>query len=129
MKAILYGKVEKGKLIILNEEIYERVLESLEGQEITFTIGKKTRPRSNQQNRYYWGVIIEILGKELGYTPEETHEALKIKFLLKEGGKIPTVRSTAELSTVEMEEYHSKIREWASQFLGCYIPDPSEVEV
>ena len=51
-----------------------------------------------------------------------------MKFLLKEGGKIPTVSSTTDLSTIKMEDYLMHIRVWASQFLGCFVPLPNEVE-
>jgi hypothetical protein len=38
--------------------------------------------------------------------------------------KIP--RSTATLSTLEMEDYLARVREFASMELGCYIPEPNE---
>lgn len=91
--------------------------------------------RSTQQNKYYWGVIVKILSNELGYTEEEIHEIIKDKFL---GYRVPLKnpkgleifgwikRSTTALDTKEWEELMSKIREWASQALGIYLPDPNE---
>jgi len=56
--------------------------------------------------------------------PDETHEALKMKFLLDRRGKIPTVRSTTVLSTKEFEDYLEDVRMWASKFLNISIPNP-----
>jgi hypothetical protein len=120
------GIVEKGKLVLTNQEAYENYLKTLVG-EIQLTVSKVRKPRSNQENAYYWAVIIEILRNELGYTPDEMHEALKWKFLKIHEGKIPTVRSTSDLSTVEFEAYMTQIREWASIDMNIYIPEPNEV--
>ncbi len=82
--------------------------------------------RSMNQNNYYWGVIIKILGEELGYRDEEMHDALRMKFL-QEHGKIETIKSTTGLNTKEFEEYLAKIREWASEELSIFLPLPNEV--
>lgn len=100
--------------------------------------GYSTDPkqRSNNQNRYYYGVCIRLLCEHTGYTPEEVHEVLKHKFLRKtlwiqhnhEGVKEMTeiTRSTISLKTKEFEEYLTSIRQWASLCLGVNIPEPNE---
>ncbi len=127
MKAKFFGMAKNGKLSLYDPVKFRGQVLLLEG-EIEITIGKRKKGRSNNQNSYYWAVVVEILSKELGYTPDEIHEALKMKFLVKHTGKIPTYVSTTKLSTVKMEEYLTKVREWASSFLGCYIPLPGEVD-
>jgi beta-glucosidase/6-phospho-beta-glucosidase/beta-galactosidase len=82
--------------------------------------------RSIPQNKYYWKIIVNMLGDELGYSPEEMHDALRIKFLTIHSESLPTVQSTTKLTTKEFEEYTSKIREWASLELGVCIPLPNE---
>ena len=85
--------------------------------------------RSVKQNRYYWGIIIKILCKEIGYSKEEMHEALKYKFLRYENVTgLPTVLSTTNLSTIEQESYHAQIRRWAAIDMGIVIPKPNEVD-
>ena len=86
-------------------------------------------PRSNPQNRYYFGVVLNLIADEIGHTPDECHEIFKAKFLpvkqIKVGGKIYHIPgSTKELMTVEMEEYIEKIRRFASINLSLAIPDP-----
>ena len=124
------GIVDKGRLKLFEQERYEGYLKTLIG-DVELTVGKPRKQRSNAENNYYWGVIIEILRNHIGYTAEEMHEALKWKFLKRHGEKVyqlPTIRSTADLSTVEFENYMSEIREWASIEMGCYIPLPNEVK-
>ncbi len=111
-------------LILFDKQLFNIYLKTFEGKHIDLIIKLPSKNRSNQQNRYYWGVVIDIIGKELGYSPDETHEALKIKFLLDRRGKIPTIKSTAILTTKEFEEYLENIKRWASEFLSVVLPDP-----
>lgn len=96
--------------------------------------GKKIR--SNEENRYYWGIVVALISECTGFTPDEVHEILKHQFLRKqvfyptEGGValgFDITKSTTELTTVEFEKYLSDIRQWASEVLSCYIPLPNEV--
>ena len=123
-----FGEVIFGNLRLYQPERYEEYILSLDG-DVELTLEKVKKQRSNNQNRYYWGVVVELLSKELGYTTEETHEALKYKFLMVEKGVLPTVKSTTDLTTQEFEEFMSRVREWSSVFLNCYIPDPNEVKL
>lgn len=94
--------------------------------------------RSTQQNKYYWGVVVDLISDHTGYTPEEVHEIIKYKFLTEyfhyhESNEhtalvyeIPKTKSTTGLKSNEFEDLMSQIREWASLKLGVYIPDPNE---
>lgn len=95
------------------------------------------KERSNNQNRYYFGVIVDILSDHTGFTRDEVHEILKSKFLRrtmwipkKTGIMEMSVisYSTTELTTVQFEKYLSEIREWASLELGINLPEPNEEE-
>lgn len=89
------------------------------------SVVKKKKIRSNNQNSYYWGVVIELISEHTGYTSEEAHDAMKHLFLIDYSTKLPRIRSTTELSTAEYEDYLSKIRMFASRELSLYIPDPN----
>lgn len=123
---IFRGTIENGKLELFNQEAYLKYLQSLKG-EIELVVRRRKRRRSSNQNSYYWGVVIPILSETFGYESEEMHEALKLMFLKKEG-KLPTLRSTSSLSTIEFMEYIDKIIRWAAQE-SIVIPDPSTVEI
>jgi hypothetical protein len=121
--------ITKGKVIFYNVDLFNSYLRSLEGKDVHVSVKVKKKIRSLNQNSFYWGVCIPILCDITGYTEEEIHEAMKIKFLMDNTRSIPTVKSTASLSTVEFEDYIEKIRQWAAQDLSCVIPDPNQVEV
>lgn len=100
------------------------------GTHIFITVEKITREktRSLEQNAYYWGVVVKILAGETGYTKDEMHEALKVKFLTYENVKgIPTVLSTTKLNTKQFEVYLEMVRRWAAMDLGIVIPEPNQI--
>jgi hypothetical protein len=121
------AKVVDGKLAFYNPKEVQNAVLALKEGDIAVSISKWTKPRSTLQNRYYWGIIVELLSDYFGYTPEEMHEAIKYQFLLDRTGKLPRAKSTTELTTVEMENFLSKIRIWASSEYSLYIPDPNEI--
>ena len=84
-----------------------------------------TTLRTTKQNKYYWGVCVEILSEHIGFTPEETHEILKHKFLNpKEAMGYSIYPNTTQLDTREFNQYIEKIQRWASMELSVVIPDP-----
>lgn len=92
--------------------------------------------RSNQQNRYFHGVVVPIIAEHLGYDEAETKEILKYKFLKEvrfintnEGIEaIDFIRSTASLTTIEFEIFNKRIRMWAADYLSVVVPLPNEVD-
>ena len=103
---------------------------------VEVVIRQEKHPRSRQQNKYYWGVVVETLAKELGYLPDEMHEILKAQFLrehikIQHGfaeKEVEVIKSTTDLSTKEMEEYCEQIRIWAIHDFGIRILTPNEVD-
>lgn len=128
IKPLFYGKIENGKIEIYDRKSLTSHLKNLEG-EIQLLVEKRKKIRSNDQNRYYWGVVIPLVADTVGYDKESAHEALRIQFLMDRSQKLATLKSTSDLSTMEFEEYLKKIRQWASEYLGVYIPDPNEAPV
>jgi len=128
MTPIFRATIQKGKVVFDRLGLFNDYLTLLEGKEVDVIVKKHRKIRSNNQNAFYWGVCIKILSEELGYTEDEMHNALKMLFLQDNLRKIPTLRSTTTLSTVEFEEYIEKIRQWAAQELSCIIPLPNEVD-
>lgn len=111
------------------QQIYMDTFKDSDHLFITIEKITKKKMRSLQQNAYYWGVVIDILANETGYTKDEMHEALKVKFLQYENVPgLPTMRSSTDLSTVEFETYMEMIRRWASQDLGIVIPEPNQTQ-
>ena len=128
MNPIFLASILKGKLVFNNYEGFINYIQTLEGKSVDVVIRLPKKDRSNEQNRYYWGVVIRLLSEHLGYTDDEMHDALKMMFLKDNSRDIPTLRSTTELTTVEFEKYLEEVRMWAANMLGFYIPLPNEVD-
>ncbi len=92
--------------------------------------------RTVQSNRWYWGVIVQAIADHTGYTPDELHDVLKMKFIPKrlaicDGNGVIQDEfvvggSTRAMSTIEFSEYCEAIRRWAAEDLDLSIPDPDE---
>lgn len=123
------GIIKHGEFIPVDSWRYKKELCVNEGKKVLLEIHKIKNVRSNSQNSYYWGVVIDILADYTGYTAEEMHNALKWKFLRKVNEKqIETVKSTTGLTTEEFGFYLEAIKNWASKELSVYIPDSNEFD-
>ena len=100
------------------------------------SVKKQRNNRSNMQNNYYWACIVQPLGQELGYFPDEMHDTLKVKFASewqsieineKQIG-LQTVNSTARMNTKDFEVYADQIRIWALTELGIRLMLPNEYQ-
>ena len=130
MNPILYGKVEKGKLVLDYPEKFIVRLASFEGKRVEVVIRKETNTRTSSQNRYMWGVVYAIISENTGYDPEQVHDAMKVMFASKhlDNGLTITER-TSKMDTIRMTQYIDDIKRWAAEFLHCYVPDAGEVEL
>ena len=104
------------------------------GKDYIVNVKKQRNTRSNMQNNYYWACIVQPLGQELGYFPDEMHDTLKVKFASewqsieineKQIG-LQTVNSTARMNTKDFEVYAEQIRIWALTELGIRLMLPNE---
>jgi len=136
MKIIHKAKVNNSSLIFDNSLKLREDLKKFSG-DVEVVVKTPDKSRSNNQNRYYWGVVLKLIADHTGYSIDELHEILKGIFLrkrieleTKNGISEQFIsKSTAELTTAEMETYLSNIRQWSSLELGCYIPEPNEVSL
>jgi hypothetical protein len=128
MVPIFRAIISKGKIVLDKVGLFNDYLTLLEGKNIDVIVRRHKKNRSIPQNNFYWGVCIKLLCEETGYSDDEMHDALKMLFLQDRNRQIPTLRSTASLTTVEFEEYLEKVRQWAAQELSCVIPLPNEID-
>lgn len=86
-----------------------------EGEKVTVTIHNEKPKRTENQNRYYWGVYLPLIATETGeHDLDRLHELFKGKFLTKEivkvlGQDVRIKKSTTELSTGEFANYVADI--------------------
>lgn len=128
---IFYGKIIDGKLIAespIKKKQWENRLRLLEGCDVEYSIKKRSKARSMQQNKYYWAVVVPIISEETGMTEEEVHESLKWKFLRIKGDYLDKSRGISDLTSEEATKFIKEVELWAIEFLGINgFPDPKTV--
>lgn len=122
-----YGAVSDGELKLEKPERYAEYLKAISGP-VMVVLKRPKKPRSLNENNYYWGVVIQMISDYTGMTPEETHEAMKWMFLRKQVGTLFTVKSTAILDTIAFEAFAEQVRTFALTDLNIKIPLPNEID-
>jgi len=118
-----FGSVKGSRFIPDDPQSFRDAFLFYDGSRVEVTVKPRTKNRSNQQNKYYWKVVVRLIGEHLGYSDNEMHEVLKHEFLRQDGKVI----STTDLTTQEFEEYMENVKRWAVSEFQVYIPDPNMV--
>lgn len=128
------GRVENGKFVAHDPKVFNAAFYCHEGKEVEFTPKRHRKVRSLNQNAYYFGVVVPMIGQAMGETDiDAVHEVLKhehnyyITAIGKKEIRVPL--STAELDTMDFEAYLERVRRWASEYFSLYIPLPNEVVI
>jgi hypothetical protein len=131
------GEIKGGRLVIRERRAFDEAISSLRpGLQVEVEITRLVATRSLPANRYYWGVVVHALSQHTGYTPEEMHDWLKVKFLPKHlavsnvhgdiVAEFVLAGSTRGLNSVEFTTYVEQIKQWSATDLQVYIPDADE---
>ena len=136
--------INNGK-IIKNRDLVEEAIAQYEGKEVTLVLKRYFKKRSNRQNNYYHGVIVEhwknILREYWGeiLTHDQVHEFLKTNLSYEEfadeetgevlmnditGLPIRKPKSTTKNTTLLQEEYNEACRQLAWNMFEYQIPLP-----
>ncbi len=120
-----------GKLVLSNPQIFKNELLRMKDRKVFVVVDEEKPTRSNEQNRYYWGVVLKLLSEYTGYTEDEIHEVLLDKFSIKKEVKIKDethlIKSRShKMKTTEFEDYLTKIRMFAQIEFEILIPLPNE---
>lgn len=125
------------KLFIQNRRQFDALVSQLDERwQLEITVRRLTATRSQQANKYWWGVCVALVSESTGYSPEEIHEIAKQMFLPKKlafadgngevVGEFVMGGSTRSLNTKEFAEFVERFRRWAAEELEVYIPDANE---
>jgi hypothetical protein len=121
-----------------NRNIVLEAINSFEGKDLLITFEKVGKKRSNNQNAYYWGVLIPILQSCIKnswgeiWSKEKSHDFCKMQFNFierineKTGEILRVPKSTTENTTSSQEELHSEIRNFISEWFFVNVPLPNE---
>ncbi len=131
---IASGRVQKGKLFIRHRKSFDDQIKMLDERwELEITVKRQLATRSTQANRYWWGVVLHLISEHTGDTPDDLHDYFKRRFLPKRLALAEGVTddgvvggSTRKLTTKEFGEFIDQVKQFASEFLDLYIPDPED---
>jgi hypothetical protein len=138
MKIKYKGEIRGGKLTIYNRQDFLKAVENIGELDITLAIEKRSKKRSNNQNKYLWSVVYPCVKQgllDLGHVLniEEVHEFCKSKFnsrvlVDEDTGEVlgSFGGSTTELDTFDFNQYFEAIIRWSAEYLGVEIPYPNE---
>ncbi len=139
MKLLVTGSVSDGRLILSNRKRFDDDIKQFEGKRVEVVISKLNKRKSNEQNRYLWGVVYPCALRGFqdaghsGLDLNDIHEYFKGQYLSKgkeianpkTGETITVSKTTTILSTTEMMEYIEEIARFCAEFLNTIIPDPT----
>jgi len=104
---------------------------ALPGKPLRVEVAEYRRKRSDQQNRYLWGVAYKRLQDATGQPAEDWHEFFLGEFFGWERGelfgrpRLRPIRRSSRLTTAEFGELVEFIQARAAEN-GVYIPSPNE---
>jgi hypothetical protein len=129
------GRVKKGQLVLSDPAAWRIAVGKHEGRDVWVTVVRQLRLHTDNQRKYYFGVVVDMVAAEIGESKEETHELLKWKFLgprrieLLNGRFLEMPPRFRDLDIERTTKYIDEIKVWAASFLSLSIPDAGEVEV
>lgn len=133
-KAKFYGYMENG---VFQCRAFWDWMNAPGRESVTVTASDTKPKRSSPANRYYWGVVVELIYmalKESGWemSREGTHELLRVRHLSEDkpigdnGEFVTRVKSTTELDSKQFGDYVDACKRFAAEYLNVNVPDPNE---
>lgn len=127
------ASVQRGQLKVRNREAFEKATATFPDGEYSVTVQLKRATRSEQQNRYYWSVVLRLVAEHTGYSADDLHEYFKkrfnskrVVFVDKETGEVKDDdaigQSTTKLNKVTFGDYLREIVAFAWDELNVLIP-------
>lgn len=135
--SILDNKFKRNRNLVL------KAIQHFNGKDVVITFSKPKKSRSNNQNAYYWGVVVNLVQQglldatgELRSTNDIHYKILLPMFApLNEIANIDTGEvineriTSSDMTTTQFCEYIIEIQKWSAEFLCVDIPDPNEQEM
>ena len=121
-----FGKIKKGKLILNNKDKFNLELKQFEGKDIIIKIEERSPNRSKEQNSLWWKWM-DLIGMEVGYTKEETHQLMKYRFLKRsvvniDGYEETIIKGTSTLTHKEFSALMKDVHFFANDTLNINLP-------
>lgn len=124
------GEIDEQGNLQVDRPIFARGMRSMKRRMKVEVIVREWKPRrSNAANRYYWGVVLQLIAEDVGDDKESLHRFFKLKFLRPReiqimGETFSVEPSTSELDAQQFHDYVKHVRLFALQERGIETPDP-----
>jgi len=123
-----------------NRNLVLNAIKHFNNTEVVITFSKAKKERSNQQNRFYWGVVVPLVQNGLLEATGElrSNENIHYKILLpmfapvnelvnKDTGECISEKITSsDMTTTQFMEFILEVQKWSAEFLNIDIPNPNE---
>jgi hypothetical protein len=118
------AEVRDGKALWYDPRRVAEFIRTLEGSRVTINIEPWQERHSDNQQRFYRGVVLPTISEHTGYEPSEVHAILGGLFLMVEKNGRNFVQSTSTLSKEAFSGFLDQVIRWAAIELQCVIEDP-----
>jgi hypothetical protein len=121
-----------------NRNTVLEAIKSFNGSDVVITIDKVKKKRSNNQNAFYWGVLIPLMQQGAkdtwgeSWSVDKAHKHLSKLFVFHESVNIKTglitqtPKSTTELTTTDWEVYVTEISIYLLENFDIDAPEPNQ---
>lgn len=124
------GKVKNGKFIADIADAFKKAFYPYEGRSVKIDVKELRDTRSNQANRYYWGVVIAAIADYMGERDAEAvHDLMKVECnprFVTQGKKTFRFGMSTKLDSKEFWDYVERVRQFGAIECGIYIQNPNE---
>jgi len=110
----------------LEKQALYAILKNCKGEQV-IKIKKRSRGRSLQENKFYWGVVLSYISEFTGEDPTYLHEVYKHRHIPKVKFIDEARLTTTDMTHEQVWEYINLVRMDAKITLGISIPDPDGV--
>ena len=137
MKIEITTSIHNG-LFKRNRNTVLEAIKSFNGSDVVITIDKVKKKRSNNQNAFYWGVLIPLMQQGAkdtwgeSWSVDKAHKHLSKLFVFHESVNIKTglitktPKPTTELKTTDWEVYVTEIRIYLLENFDIDAPEPNQ---
>lgn len=126
--------IVKGELKPVSLAAFRQAMKRFpDGARVAIRVKVERPKRSNQQNRFWHGVVVPLFAEHCGYEFDDMKDELALKLLPKElpdmqTGEVRVVPGhTSDLTTKEFNDLIERAQRLGAS-LDLYIPDPNEAE-
>jgi len=115
------GRIKGGKLHLFDRQRFDKEIDGLgDNRRVAVATVPRDKIRTLDQNAYYHGVVLQIIGDYIGETVEATKELFAWLITQRRGALPP--KSTADMSIKEFSKLINEVVLFAWEWFEIYVP-------